>query len=723
LNAVIAPDAAKHQEVFLSHIFGDLTGYLCIACKSGANYFERFFWYPNDIQDALEFIGKQYATHDIYYCAQLLRDQRRIKDNVELCTAAWADLDACAPTNLLVEASIALESSPGRYQALWVLEQPQDAIEVEQLSKRIAYFHRKQGADVSGWDLTQLLRVPLTWNHKYNTIPKPFVKVISVHVAKYRVSDFTKYPPIPSETIEFGPIPDTTNELSADELLQKYQSFLPAVAYELFATTPVEDWSKSLWQLEMLLGEAGMSEKEMFVVARVSRCNKYERDGKTDSPLWKEVQKAYATVQQKRDALRRLTNQPLDALWTDDEAGEVDDSRTIVERYVAWASTQTDAAPAYHHAGALMILSTMLSGSIRLPLRHATLIPNLWFMILGDTTLTRKSTAMRLASGILKQIAPGSLLATDGSVEGLLTNLATRPGVPSLFQRDEFSGLLENMAKKDYYAGMQQDFIKLYDGDHVKRVLRSTTIEVVDPVFILYVGGIREKIYEQLTDEHVANGFVPRFLFYIAESSVDDLEDAELFDVPDYEARDRLIDELREVYDGFTGVEDLRYGEAKIHKTKVWQATATKEALQRWNVLNRTMLKDAQKMDNPTLFLPVFQRLADSTLKTSLLLAAARAPGEPIVIELIDVLQAIKYTRQWRDWACEVMENVGASPFENRMKKMFAAINRKPGISHAEILRSYKINARDVKLFIETLEQRDEIRVIRKGGTANYFPI
>jgi len=84
-------------------------------------------------------------------------------------------------------------------------------------------------------------------------------------------------------------------------------------------------------------------------------------------------------------------------------------------------------------------------------------------MILGTTTVTRKTSSMDLAMELIMDVDDEIVLATDGSIEGLLTSLSTRPGRPSIFLRDEFSGLLDQMTKKDYLSGMAELLTKLYD--------------------------------------------------------------------------------------------------------------------------------------------------------------------------------------------------------------------------------------------------------------------
>src|SRR3546814_7114824 len=61
--------------------------------------------------------------------------------------------------------TIAIESSPGRFVGIWVLDGPMD----EELNRRLTYH---VGADHGGWDLTQVLRFPGTKNYKYRSQPK-----------------------------------------------------------------------------------------------------------------------------------------------------------------------------------------------------------------------------------------------------------------------------------------------------------------------------------------------------------------------------------------------------------------------------------------------------------------------------------------------------------------------------------------------------------------------
>jgi hypothetical protein len=189
------PDAAQKQETFFKLAFGQERGLVCIAylTQFKREFREEYFAYPNDLSQMLGAINRDTLNTNVYFCPQLLKAKKRIKENVTKTHTAWADLDTCHPDNLLVKPSIVVQSSPDRYQALWVLKDvdPDDA---EDLSRRIAYRHEDQGADRSGWDLTQLLRVPYTYNYKYDA---PVVSVIHATRAEYNIEDFDEYPATP----------------------------------------------------------------------------------------------------------------------------------------------------------------------------------------------------------------------------------------------------------------------------------------------------------------------------------------------------------------------------------------------------------------------------------------------------------------------------------------------------------------------------------------------
>ncbi len=268
---------------FFRTVLGSGRGKLCLCFKyrtSGA-FLEEFWNWPDDLSKIQERISHHDDNGaDCYFCPQLLSEEKRQKKFVLSCPNAWADLDGCAPTGLLVAPTIVLETSPGRYHAFWTFEAPIAPVEAEGLSKRIAYH---EGADHSGWDLTQVLRIPGTHNHKYPD--KPLVRLLPIGAGNYRLTDFSEYP----EVAQTSSVPSpTVTELqdvgSADVILFRYKGKVPKRALELRdgqteGQVGGGDRSRVFFELVRLLAEAGLTRTEIYSVVQGAQCNKWALDG------------------------------------------------------------------------------------------------------------------------------------------------------------------------------------------------------------------------------------------------------------------------------------------------------------------------------------------------------------------------------------------------------------------------------------------------------------
>jgi hypothetical protein len=720
-------------KTFLKLAFGpEATGYLCVALLSTdpgqrrREMTEKFFLYPEEIDYAVRAIEDGKYLSDVYYCPQLFETKKRRKDNVKCCPTVWADLDECPPKVLQVQPNILIESSPGRHQALWTLSHPVSPYTAEDISKRIAYFHADDGCDRSGWDLTQLLRVPTTPNYKYSG--QPLVSVAGLRGGLFTVEDFGGYPEVKHSVFLKTPMP-AADQLPQDEpedILQNYKQALLPATYELFSVTPEGEWSEKLWKLEMLLFEMGMSREEVFVVAWDSACNKYRRDGKDRSYLWIEVCRAFVHYQERVNAII-FTGAEIADLMSAEEEEVASAQEGFVEEYVEWASSLGDAATQYHQAGAFTILSALLSGRVTLPTSYGPVVPNLWFMILGDTTLTRKTTAMDIATDLLQEVDPDAILATDGSVEGLMQGLSTRPKRPSIFLRDEFSGLLEMITKKDYYAGMAEVLTKLYDGKMQKRILRKEEITVRNPILLILAGGIRNRVQGLLTHEHVSSGFIPRFIFITAESDTSRLQPLGPPTVKVLGNKHILLEKmgaLVEHYGQQRAVHIKALGQT-LQTDAEQHASLTPEAWVRYNQLEAALVQSGLDSEKPELMTPLFDRLSKNTLKAAVLLAAARQVGQQgVTVEVNDILHAIRYCKQWRAYAIEVVNGIGKTTYERDLERILNAIVKRPGISRSALMQSYHLTAQQANQTFDTLLQRGQIAMTRtESGKQIYHPL
>lgn len=93
---------------------------------------------------------------NLYFCPNTFSRPIRKKEYALPTSVGWCDMDSSDPGSYVPAPSLVWETSPRRYQALWLWAKsyrPQDA---EQLAKKLAYRH---GGD-TGWSITKVLRIP-----------------------------------------------------------------------------------------------------------------------------------------------------------------------------------------------------------------------------------------------------------------------------------------------------------------------------------------------------------------------------------------------------------------------------------------------------------------------------------------------------------------------------------------------------------------------------------
>jgi hypothetical protein len=692
-------------------------GFVCIAIKRKDKFSETFFTYPDQYKEMHEFVEKNKYSGSVYFCPQLLSEPRRVKENVAVTTCAWADLDTCHPRQMLVPPTVSIETSPSRYQAFWAFDEPKDPVEGESIARRIAYYHSDEGADRSGWDLTQLLRIPGTRNFKYGeAADTPEVKVLeefSEVDARYRLSDFDVYPEAEGYEYLTIPMPEIIHE-DGLVIIARFDHKLSGAASTLFNDTTVQDRSEALFRLEMLCFEAGMDEAEVFQVARDSALNKWRNNANL---LWRDVCRAKSTHESNLKAgLAPIRDEP--PILSDLERKEVESSVCFVERYISWARTVGDAAPQYHQASAFILLSSMLAGSVVLPTSFGKIYPNLWYMILADSTVTRKSTAMGLAVDLIEELDDNLIIATDGTIEGLTAQLAARPGKVSLFPRDEFTGLMEQIAKKDYMAGMPEFFTHLYDGRNQKRRLRKEEFTIKQPRLVIYAGGIKSRMQALVSHEHVLSGFLPRFVFITAKTDPTKIKPLGPPTEQDLTGRDMIKNELVDIRNHYsTAVQQLLVNGQVVGTTpRLYEAGLTRDAWGRFNQIDQTLTTIAADAgDFSDILLPTYARLSFSILKAAVLIAASRERQEGVLVEEHDIVHAAYYGEGWRRYAQEMVTNVGKSDLEHKINLIGNAIHKSGHIQRSILMQRYHLTSSETNQIVRTLTERGEINVEQHG--------
>lgn len=409
--------------------------------------------------------------------------------------------------------------------------------------------------------------------------------------------------------------------------------------------------------------------------------------------------------------------------------GDSEPEETFIDRYVDYGWSVTDAPRQYHVAGGAVILSAIICPHVTLPAQHTKIRPNLWAMILAGTTVTRKSTSADLAVRTLGEVLPTDdyLMGTDGSPEGILTELQERDGKASLFHRDEITGFIEAATKREYNAGILQALTSLYDGRQEKRTLRSGTITVKKPRLILWCGGIKSQMQDVLSIEHIRSGFIPRFIVVSGTTTSDQIRPiGPPVDTDEVDSiKDRIVEELRNIVDFWMPrprVRQMTLGTTTALRTVMpgeREMKATPEAWDRMKWLTFDAVKLGENSTSPDIFTPMYVRLADSIIKIAILLTGAR---KSTTMEFNDLCQAIRLSDIFLDSATDFARGVeqapDINPWEKKADKILKYIRSKHPIpaNRSDIMRRFHVKAHDIPDVEQTLIQRGHIKLSAKKG-------
>ncbi|MGE3598878.1 MAG: DNA-primase RepB domain-containing protein [Dehalococcoidia bacterium] len=174
--------ASRHTTAALvlwRRIFDGERGYLYVfsgvrpapGVKTLLDVHKAMYPYPQSIGNAEQWlIEESNEGREVYAGAALFVDPKRggNRENAARVRAAWVDGDGATVPPHLPASTITVESSPGRTQEYWLLSRAIEPEAGEAINHRLVY---AIGADTSGWDINQLLRVPGFPNRKYPDPP------------------------------------------------------------------------------------------------------------------------------------------------------------------------------------------------------------------------------------------------------------------------------------------------------------------------------------------------------------------------------------------------------------------------------------------------------------------------------------------------------------------------------------------------------------------------
>lgn len=707
---------------FFARIYRGLEGHPSINTKSDEGLLdsERFFSFPKDASYMEKYVSVR-SDEDVYCSvATFSIEERSNQDPYAQVAAVWADADTCHPDNFRVPPSIVVQTSPDRWHVWWVLDQPTLAKDAQEAAHRISVAHADQGCD-RGWTMTKLLRVPGTVNTKYET---PYEVTVEYTDLVYTLDEIIEaYADIDLvATVQLdsaAPEPVDEGRFAELETLIELSGLT-----SLYLDRPSEgqSWSERMYRLEMELFRQGMTPQEVFSIMREAPANKYNPDNagertatgvlipkrhNPDQTIWNEIQKAYTEHVLAEDVAqedRPVKNTEHVAFLSLDEKSLIADNPSFVDEYVDWGlSRSPDSLVTYHRSLAWMLLSVCFADRFYIDLQWGKSHPNLWVLVLGESTRGHKSATKNLFLECVEllEVAEDSQvdIGSDVTVEALVQELGQRDGQVSLIHTDEVARFFSENMTKNYRAGTMESFTELYDGK-VPVVLRATKgsgNRTKARTVLNFVGvGIRKRVAEILNRHHFESGFLMRMTWAVG-------------DAPKYHKGDSDI-KMREDIGG--DVYDPRQAAMMLDLVKRRGRVAPDlamrfepDALDRLNAFAHAL---HMACDDEVLEAAV-DRLRDSVMKAASLLAYYYGDSK---IGMYPLLCAIAQGELWFEDLRRMLSEVSDSAFGgvlNEVEKFIAA-----GGNHqrteAEVFRKFTFRPQEFNEVIAALQKAGRVR-------------
>lgn len=201
----------------------------------------------------------------------------------------------------------------------------------------------------------------------------------------------------------------------------------------------------------------------------------------------------------------------------------------FISEYKRLVREITDTPDDFIEASALFLISTFAGRKFAIYTtpeiqiyrdEHGGKLLNVWFIFLGKTRVSRKSTIIDKVEQYIEEIAPEIALPKDFTPESLISELAERTinGVTHVaWVHDEVSQFFEALKKKDYMASTDALLSRIYDGRDYFRSTVSRGREVVKRPYLTVLVASTDVLPTYFSELHIRQGFLNRFLYIVPE--------------------------------------------------------------------------------------------------------------------------------------------------------------------------------------------------------------
>lgn len=272
----------------LARIWGDTEGYVWLpwieagswSKPGGPKYHEGRAWRWPEQSGEIKTLMAQHEDDDQYFTPGVFDAPRRVTQHAIPVPWLWADLDPVDPTTIKgLTPTIAWETSPGRYQCVWEMPYPREgATEHGGPNHKLTSYI---GADPSGWDSTQLLRVPGSAHTKTGGQIGELLWADGPRLHWKQVSELPEVPTRDEDAAMQSLSEEAIRAVDRAAVWARARSLVSTRTREIMALRDATglDRSEALWSVERDLADAGCSALEIVSLVMGTPIDKYQGRG------------------------------------------------------------------------------------------------------------------------------------------------------------------------------------------------------------------------------------------------------------------------------------------------------------------------------------------------------------------------------------------------------------------------------------------------------------
>lgn len=369
----------------------------------------------------------------------------------------------------------------------------------------------------------------------------------------------------------------------------------------------------------------------------------------------------------------------------------------FVSQFMACGAEISDAYDEYWFAGGVFVLTVVADKKIKIELRQGTLYPNLYFFIIGKSSLSRKSTVVEKVESMLRRVLPElSVVPTEFSPEAFTEHMSGCQHTAWI--RDEASGVLSLM-KKDYMRGFKDSLMQLYDCRSYNRKLRTsqrkeqTEFNVNDPYLNVLFATTDASLAANTNINDTLSGFLARFLFFFPTGIKSRWMPLEEGTVEISCREEEVLDQLSGIVRKMQGLEEC----TALHLSA--------EAAKCYTDWQRDREAKWVASDNGE-YQQIYSRLAPMVVKLAMLFELGSSDfdvSRPIRVEFIQ--EACRLVDDYfMPTAIAIYEIVGSNAEKNVIDRITLYLKSHNGkATKRDILKATKIKSDDFESYISTM--------------------